>query len=38
MLLARDGARDLVMCGNGQDVATVDRRDSLSGCERVRAG
>ena len=38
MLLARDGARDLVMCGNSQDVATVDRRDRSSGCEQVRVG
>jgi RTX calcium-binding nonapeptide repeat (4 copies) len=35
-LLARDGARNLVTCGGGRDVATVDRRDRLSGCERVR--
>jgi Ca2+-binding RTX toxin-like protein len=35
-LLARDGAPDLVTCGGGRDVATVDRRDRLSGCERVR--
>jgi Ca2+-binding RTX toxin-like protein len=34
----RDGARDNVICGKGQDVARVDRRDRLSGCERVRIG
>jgi RTX calcium-binding nonapeptide repeat (4 copies) len=36
--LARDGARDRVICGEGRDVARVDRRDRVSGCERVRVG
>lgn len=36
-LFARDGARDLVNCGRGRhDVAFVDRRDRVVGCERVR--
>jgi hypothetical protein len=37
-LRARDGRRDLVRCGRGEDTATVDRRDLVSGCERVRRG
>jgi Ca2+-binding RTX toxin-like protein len=36
ILLVRDGARDHVTCGKGQDMA--DRRDRLAGCERVRFG
>lgn len=36
--LVRDGARDHVICGKGQDVVRADRRDRLSGCERVRIG
>jgi Tol biopolymer transport system component len=36
--LVRDGARDQVICGKGQDVVRADRRDRLSGCERVRIG
>ena len=36
-LFARDGAHDLVNCGRGRhDVAFVDRRDRVVGCERVR--
>jgi len=34
-LKARDGARDLVDCGPGRDLALVDRLDRLSGCEHV---
>ncbi len=34
---ARRGSRDTVRCGGGRrDVAVVDRRDRVSGCERVR--
>jgi hypothetical protein len=36
VLLVRDGARDHVTCGNGQDVVIADRRDHLAGCERAR--
>jgi hypothetical protein len=32
---ARDGVRDIVSCGPGRDVATVDRADVTTGCERV---
>jgi pimeloyl-ACP methyl ester carboxylesterase len=32
----RDGARDRVSCGSGRDRVVADRRDRLSGCERVR--
>jgi serralysin len=35
---ARDpgkGWRDVIICGPGRDHAIVDRRDSVSGCERV---
>jgi hypothetical protein len=35
-IFARDGKRDVVRCGAGKDVATVDRHDRVSGCERVR--
>jgi RTX calcium-binding nonapeptide repeat (4 copies) len=38
VLLVRDGARDHVTCGQGQDVVRADRRDRLAGCERVRLG
>ena len=34
---ARDGARDVVSCGPGRDVARIDERDVARGCERVRA-
>jgi Ca2+-binding RTX toxin-like protein len=41
-LRARDGARDAVACGTGQDVAVVDERDRLRAgperCERADAG
>ena len=33
---ARNGTRDSVNCGSGRDTATVDRRDRVRGCERVR--
>jgi N-acetylglucosamine-6-sulfatase len=35
---AVDGTADMVDCGAGLDVATVDRRDRVSGCETVRRG
>jgi hypothetical protein len=31
-----NGVRDVVDCGFGRDSVTADRRDMLSGCERVR--
>jgi hypothetical protein len=33
---ARDGARDMVSCGNGRDTVQADRVDGVRGCERVR--
>lgn len=38
VLEARDGNHDLVTCGNGGDLAIVDRRDSVRGCETVDRG
>ena len=35
-LRARDGARDLVDCGPGADVAIVDALDVVRGCETVK--
>jgi hypothetical protein len=35
-LLARDSRRDTVDCGPGRDLALVDRRDVVRGCELVR--
>jgi len=32
---ARDGVRDTISCGAGRDAASVDRRDRVTGCERV---
>ncbi|MGD9572780.1 MAG: beta-propeller fold lactonase family protein [Thermoleophilia bacterium] len=32
---ARDGARDVVRCGPGRDLALVDAGDRVRGCERV---
>ena len=32
---ARDGQRDDVDCGQGDDLAVVDRQDSVGGCEQV---
>ena len=37
-ILVRDGTRDTVRCGAGDDFVRADRSDSLSGCERVRRG
>jgi Tol biopolymer transport system component len=31
-----NGVRELVDCGFGRDTVTADRRDRLSGCERVK--
>ena len=36
-LVAYDGSADVVDCGAGDDVAYVDRRDRVIGCERVIA-
>jgi Ca2+-binding RTX toxin-like protein len=33
---ARNGIRETVDCGSGKDSATVDRRDSVKGCEKVK--
>jgi uncharacterized repeat protein (TIGR01451 family) len=33
---SRDGERDVVSCGRGNDVAVADGRDSVRGCETVR--
>jgi Ca2+-binding RTX toxin-like protein len=35
-LKARAGGRDRVRCGPGDDVAKVDKRDRVKGCEKVR--
>jgi Ca2+-binding RTX toxin-like protein len=35
-LNARDRRRDVVRCGKGEDVARVDRRDRVRGCETLR--
>jgi hypothetical protein len=32
---ARNGRVEVVDCGKGADSATVDRRDTVRGCERV---
>jgi hypothetical protein len=38
VVFARDGSSDRVLCGRGDDVAFVDRRDRVRrGCESVRA-
>ena len=34
---ARDGAQDLVVCGEGADQATIDAFDTVDGCETVAA-
>lgn len=34
-IAARDGARDVVVCGRGADRATVDAKDRVRGCEIV---
>jgi dienelactone hydrolase len=33
---ARGGGRDRVRCGSGKDVAKVDGRDTVRGCEKVK--
>ena len=38
VIRARDGQRDEIDCGTGRDTAFVDRKDSLTGCERVHRG
>jgi len=35
VIFARDGTRDTINCGTGQDTATVDAKDRVSGCEKV---
>jgi hypothetical protein len=35
-ILARNGKKESVDCGGGRDRATVDRADTLKGCETVR--
>lgn len=37
-ITAADGERDNVACGSGRDTVHADRRDVLTGCERVRRG
>ena len=37
-LSSADGRPDRVSCGPGRDIARVDRRDRVSGCERVLRG
>lgn len=37
VLLTRDGRRELVLCGGGNDLAKADGFDVLFGCERRRA-
>ena len=36
-ILARDGNRERVDCGEGSDIATVDTGDNLSGCETLNS-
>ena len=36
LIRARDGERDRVRCGKGRDRASVDRSDSVKGCELVK--
>jgi N-acetylglucosamine-6-sulfatase len=36
VVYAADGRRDIVRCGDGLDIATVDRGDITSGCETER--
>jgi hypothetical protein len=35
-IVARDGNRDTVHCGEGKDRVKADRHDKLAGCERVK--
>jgi Ca2+-binding RTX toxin-like protein len=37
-IAARNGKRELVICGSGRDRASADRRDRTRGCELVVAG
>ena len=37
LIRSRGGGRDVVICGRGRDVAIVDARDRVRGCERVRS-
>ncbi len=37
-LLARDRSADDANCGRGRDRATIDAKDRVRGCERVRGG
>jgi Ca2+-binding RTX toxin-like protein len=37
-LLARDRSADDVNCGRGRDRATIDAKDSVHACERLRGG
>jgi Polysaccharide lyase/RTX calcium-binding nonapeptide repeat (4 copies) len=34
-LVARDGRRDVVNCGKGDDIARVDQNDRIVGCEQT---
>lgn len=34
-ILARDGVRDRVSCGPGRDIAVLDAKDVVRGCERT---
>jgi hypothetical protein len=38
LVRARDGNADNVTCGDGGDLAVVDRRDTVRGCETVDRG
>ena len=38
VLRARDGGRDIVDCGPGEDLAIVDRQDTARDCETVDRG
>jgi RTX calcium-binding nonapeptide repeat (4 copies)/Divergent InlB B-repeat domain len=35
-IAARDGVRDVIVCGPGRDTVRADKGDTISGCERVR--
>jgi Ca2+-binding RTX toxin-like protein len=35
---ARDGRRDMIICGGGRDVVRAEARDRLVGCEGMRGG
>jgi len=35
LVSSRDGRRDVVNCGSGEDVAVVDANDAVNGCEHV---